>query len=53
MSVLTTLIECAAIVALLSAAAPAQTPPAFEVTVIKPSLPMADALPRDRRVRRE
>jgi uncharacterized protein (TIGR03435 family) len=46
-----TLIEYAAIVALLallSSAAAAQTPaatPAFEVAVIKPSLPMAEAIP--------
>lgn len=48
MSVKRTLIECAAIIAFLSAAATAQTPaatPAFEVVVIKPSLPMAEALP--------
>ena len=43
-----TLIKCAAIIALLawlSSPAPAPTPPAFEVAVIKPSLPMAEALP--------
>ena len=45
MSVKRTLIECGMISALLSAAAPAQTQPAFEVAVIKPSLPMAEAIP--------
>jgi uncharacterized protein (TIGR03435 family) len=45
MSVKRTLIEYAAIVALLSPAAAAQTQPAFEVAVIKPSLPMAEAIP--------
>jgi uncharacterized protein (TIGR03435 family) len=52
MSVKRTLIECAAIMALLSAGASAQTPAApsaaplaFEVAVIKPSLPTAQALP--------
>jgi uncharacterized protein (TIGR03435 family) len=43
-----TLIEYSAIVALLSSAAAAQTPaatPTFEVAVIKPSLPMAEAIP--------
>jgi uncharacterized protein (TIGR03435 family) len=45
MSVRTTLIECAAIIALLPPSAPAQNPPAFEVAVIKPSLPIAEALP--------
>jgi uncharacterized protein (TIGR03435 family) len=43
-----TLIEYAAIVVLLSPAAAAQTPtaaPTFEVAVIRPSLPMADAIP--------
>jgi uncharacterized protein (TIGR03435 family) len=45
MSVKRTIVECAAIMALLSASAPAQTPPAFEVAVIKPSLPMAEAIP--------
>jgi len=42
------LIDCAVIIALLARATPAQTPPAapaFEVAVIKPSLPMADAIP--------
>lgn len=43
MSVKRTIIACAAIVVSLSA--PAQTPPAFEVAVIKPSLPMAEAIP--------
>lgn len=38
-----TLVECAVIVALLTPSAPAQT--AFEVAVIKPSLPMAEAIP--------
>jgi uncharacterized protein (TIGR03435 family) len=45
MPVLTTLIECAAIIALLPPSASAQNPPAFEVAVIKPSLPIAEALP--------
>src|ERR1035438_1156848 len=46
MSVKNTLIECTAIlVILLLDNAPAQTPPAFEVVVIKPSLPMAEAIP--------
>jgi uncharacterized protein (TIGR03435 family) len=48
MSVKRTLIECAVIAAFFSPAAPAQPPaatPAFEVEVIKPSLPMADAMP--------
>jgi uncharacterized protein (TIGR03435 family) len=50
MSVKRTIVECAAmmaLLALLSSAASAQTPPApaFEVAVIKPSLPMAEALP--------
>jgi uncharacterized protein (TIGR03435 family) len=53
MSVKITLIECALVVVFLSPAAPAQTPApvtggeplAFEVAVIKPSLPMAEALP--------
>jgi uncharacterized protein (TIGR03435 family) len=48
-----TIIECTAIAALFSPAARAQTPahvvggepPAFEVAVIKPSLPMAQAMP--------
>jgi uncharacterized protein (TIGR03435 family) len=45
MNVKRTLIECAAIVALVFPdSAPAQAP-AFEVAVIKPSLPMAEALP--------
>jgi uncharacterized protein (TIGR03435 family) len=51
MSVKKTFMEYAVMVALpafFSTAAPAQTPPAtpaFEVVVIKPSLPMADAIP--------
>jgi uncharacterized protein (TIGR03435 family) len=48
MSVKRTLIECAVIAALLSPAAAAQTPaatPTFEVGVIRPSLPMAEAIP--------
>jgi len=41
-----TLIQCAAIIALgFPGNAPAQTPPAFEVAVIKRSLPMAEAIP--------
>jgi uncharacterized protein (TIGR03435 family) len=41
-----TIVECAAIMALLLPEhAPAQPPPAFEVAVIKPSLPMAEAIP--------
>ncbi len=44
MDVKRTLIECAVIVALLSPAARAQVP-AFEVAVIKSSLPMAEAIP--------
>jgi uncharacterized protein (TIGR03435 family) len=45
MSMKRTIVECAAMAALLSARAPTQTPPSFEVAVIKPSLPMAEALP--------
>lgn len=51
MSVKRTLLECtltAGLFSFLSSAAPAQTPaaaPAFEVAVIKPSLPMAEAIP--------
>ena len=46
MPVTKTLIGCAAIIAFgFPGIAPAQTPPAFEVAVIKPSLPMAQAIP--------
>jgi uncharacterized protein (TIGR03435 family) len=46
MPVTRTLIGCAAIMALgFLNDAPAQSPPAFEVAVIKPSLPMAQAIP--------
>jgi uncharacterized protein (TIGR03435 family) len=48
MSVKRTLLECALTAGLFSSALFAQTPaaaPAFEVAVIKPSLPMAEALP--------
>jgi uncharacterized protein (TIGR03435 family) len=50
MSMTRTLLKCAATIALLFLNnalenAPAQTQPAFEVAVIKPSLPMAEAIP--------
>lgn len=45
MSLKKTIIDCAVLLAFFSPVAPAQTAPSFEVAVIKPSLPMAEAIP--------